>query len=85
VPVVKKGPLYTVQIVTYRDRAHAEGLAKKLTADGYKKLIVKKVTAKSGRSLYEVHLGPFDNKKDAAGEMKKIKKEGFKDSFIRIK
>lgn len=85
VPVVKKGPLYTVQIVTYRDRAHAEELAKKLTADGHKKLIVKKVTAKSGKILYEVHLGPFDNKKDAEGEMKKIKKEGFNDSFIRIK
>ncbi|MBL7170915.1 MAG: SPOR domain-containing protein [Candidatus Omnitrophica bacterium] len=85
VPVVKKGPLYTVQIVTYRDRTHAEELAKKLTADGHKKLIIQKVTAKSGRILYEVHLGPFDNKKDAEGEMKKIKKEGFNDSFIRIK
>jgi len=84
-PAIKKGPLYTVQIVTYQARAHAERLTKGLTSKGYKKLSIKKVTTKSGRVLYEVHLGPFDNKNDAAREMKKIKKEGFKDSFIRIK
>ena len=82
-PVGGKGPVYTVQIATYVVGTHAEELVKKLVSQGYKKLnIKKKVSARSNKTLYEVHLGPFDNKKEAEEEMKKIKKEGFKDSLL---
>lgn len=77
------GPLYTVQVATYLDIGHAEGLVNDLASKGYSSLNINKVKSKSGRVLYEVYIGSFTSKEEAAEIVEKVKKEGFKDSFIK--
>ena len=84
VPATKeKGPVYTIQVATYADSAGAEQLVKKLTDRGYSMLTIQKIVAKSGKILYCVYLGSFYDKGEASKSLEKVKKDGFKDSFIK--
>jgi cell division protein FtsN len=83
--VMKKPALYTIQVATYADTVRAEGLVEKLFNKGYKDASIKKIYTKSGKIWYRVYLGFFEDRQGARIDLKKIKKEGFKDSFVRIK
>lgn len=81
----EKGPIYTVQAATYADRAGAEALAKSLGQRGYSGTGVQELTGKSGRVWYCVYLGSFTGRDEAVKLMEKIKKDGFKDSFVKTR
>lgn len=80
-----KGPIYVIQAATYADRARAEQLVKKLTDGGYNMVTVKEIAAKSGKILYAVYLGSFYDKEEASKTLEKVKKDGFRDSFIKTR
>ena len=86
VPVSKeKGPAYTIQVAAYADRAGAEQLVKKLTERGYNMVTVKGIAAKPGKILYCVYLGSFYEKGEASKSLEKVRKDGFRDSFIKTR
>ncbi len=82
-PDIKKEDRYGIQVAAYSGIDYAEKSAKKLINQGYKNVVIKKGTSPSGKTLYLIYVGPFNNKNEASMELEKIKKEGFEDSFIK--
>lgn len=68
--------LYKVQVGAFREKSHADALAKKLIAKGYQAF-----TAKDKDGLYKVQAGAFTKKENADALVKKLKADGF-DAFV---
>lgn len=72
----------TIQVAAFKDRKHAERMAKKLNQKGYHAFIV---TGKSSGNvtLHRVRIGNFRNEKDAQTIIGRLKKDKFKPIIIK--
>jgi cell division protein FtsN len=71
-----------VQLGAYRTLEDAESQRAKLSLSGIETKITER--EQSGRVVFRVRTGPFDNKEDAERNKEKLEKAGMETSLVRV-